>query len=411
MKKILIVGAGKSGLSVEKLLQGKAETFLWDDKMPEAEKPSVKDFDEVVMSPGIALTHPMALDAVKYGKKLSGELEVAYENCKGQFIAITGTNGKTTTTSLVGEIFKAAGLDTRVVGNIGLPVSDEALGASENTKMITEVSSFQLETVSDFHAHISAILNITPDHLNRHGSFENYARVKSIVTLNQTSNDYFIYNLEDPECVKIADELKQRESSPKLIGFSSKKNLPFEIKEIKIPGDHNIQNALAAAAICECAGIDKEIVIKTIASFGGVEHRMEFVRELDGVKYINDSKGTNPDSSIKAIEASGRGIILIAGGYEKNSDYTELIKSFNGKVEYILSLGVTGPRFAKRAAELGFAPSNIISCKDMKECVNKAREISRPGNTVLLSPASASWDMYKSFEERGNDFKELVNSL
>ena len=404
MKKVLIIGSGKSGQAAKKLLEGKAETFIWDDKMPKDQKPCVADFDEVLLSPGVPLTNPMAEEAKKLNKKLTGELETAYENCQGTFIAITGTNGKTTTTALTGEIFKAAGFDTRVVGNIGLPVSEEVMTATKDTKMVTEVSSFQLETVSDFHAHISAILNITPDHLDRHKTFENYASIKAKVTSNQNANDFFVYNLDDPNCVAIANSL----NGPKLVGFSSKTE---HIENIQIPGDHNMQNALAAAAIARCAGISEEIILKTIAEFKGVEHRMEFVRDLDGVHYINDSKGTNPDSTIKAIEATKTNIILIAGGYEKNSDFTELINKFDGKVIYILTLGVTGPRFADRAIELGFDKERIIPCASMAECVNKAHELAKVGDTVLLSPACASWDMYKSFEERGRVFKNLVNNL
>lgn len=404
MKKVLIIGSGKSGLAAEKLLKGKCETYIWDDNMSEEERPCVKDFDEVLLSPGVPLTNPIAQEAKQLNKKLTGELEVAFENTKASFVAITGTNGKTTTTALVGEIFKAAGFDTRVVGNIGLPVSEEVMSANEDTQLITEVSSFQLETVSDFHAHISALLNITPDHLDRHKTFENYASIKSRIANKQTENDFFVYNLDDPTCVSIAESL----NGPKLVGFSSKLE---HIDNIIIPGNHNMQNALAALAIARCAGISDDISLKVIASFKGVEHRIEFVRELDGVRYVNDSKGTNPDSTIKAIKATDSGILLIAGGYEKNLDFTELIQSFDGKVKKLLMLGEVGPRFADKAIELGFDKDNIIFCKDMAECVEVGHKLAVKGDTVLLSPASASWGMYKNFEERGNDFKNLVNKL
>lgn len=404
MKKVLIIGSGKSGLAAEKLLKDKCETFIWDDKMPAEEKPEVKDFDEVLLSPGVPLSHAIAEEAKQLNKKITGELEVAYENTKAEFIAITGTNGKTTTTALVGEIFKAAGFDTRVVGNIGLPVSEEVMSANSDTKLITEVSSFQLETVSDFHAHISALLNITPDHLDRHKTFENYASIKARIANNQTSEDYFVYNLEDAECVKIANSL----NGPKLVPFSSKKET---IKDIIIPGEHNMQNALAALAIARCAKVPDEISLKVIAEFKGVEHRIEFVRELDGVRYVNDSKGTNPDSTIKAIKATNAGIILIAGGFEKNLDFTELINSFDGKVKKLLLIGAVAQRFASKAIELGFCKDDIVFCKDMAECVALGRKFAKKGDTVLLSPASASWGMYKNFEERGNDFKNLVNKL
>lgn len=404
MKKILIIGSGKSGLAAEELLKGKAETFLWDDKMDPSLRPSVSDFDELLLSPGVPLTNPMVIEAKALGKEISGELELAYENCLGEFIAITGTNGKTTTTALTGEIFKAAGFDAPVVGNIGLPVSLEAVKATKDTKMITEVSSFQLETISKFHAHIAVLLNITPDHLNRHGSFENYAAIKARIANCQTEKDFFIYNEEDPNCVAIAKSL----NGPKLVPFSSEKET---IEKISIPGKHNIENALAARAIARCAGIDEKIIGDTIASFKGVEHRLEFVKEINGVRYINDSKGTNPDSTIKAIEATPKDIILIAGGYEKNSDFKELISKFDGKVKYILTLGVTGPRFGADAISLGFNKENVIPCSGMEDCVKKAFALAKAGDNVLLSPACASWDMYKSFEERGEHFKSLVNEL
>lgn len=404
MKKVLIIGSGKSGLAAEKLLKGKCETYIWDDNMPLDKRPCVEDFDEVLLSPGVPLTNPIAQEAKQLNKKITGELEVAFENTKASFVAITGTNGKTTTTALVGEIFKAAGFDTRVVGNIGLPVSEEVMSANDDTKLITEVSSFQLETISDFHAHISALLNITPDHLDRHKTFENYASIKARIANKQNENDFFVYNLEDPTCVRIAESLK----GPKLVGFSSKIN---HIDNIFIPGDHNMQNALAALAIARCMGISDDISLKVIAEFKGVEHRIEFVRELDGVRYVNDSKGTNPDSTIKAIEATAPGILLIAGGYEKNLDFTELIQSFNGKVKKLLMLGEVGPRFANKAIELGLNKDDIIFCKDMAECVELGHKLAVKGDTVLLSPASASWGMYKNFEERGKDFKNLVNKL
>lgn len=414
MKKILIIGSRRSGKAAAKLLEGKADIFIWDDNMPSDKRPCVADFDELLLSPGVPLEHPMALEAVRLNKRLSGELELAFENCRGEFIAITGTNGKTTTTALVGAIFKAAGFDTRIAGNIGRPVSEEALSATSDSKMITEVSSFQLETVSEFHAHIAAILNLSPDHLDRHKSFENYKAIKARISLNQDENDYLVYNVDDAETQSCIEEIvRKREpgKAPSLVPFSLSRALPFEISEIELPGKHNLENALAAAAICSCAGIDRAVILKTIAGFKGVEHRMEFVRELDGVRYVNDSKGTNPDSTIKAVASYEKGIILIAGGYEKKADFTELIKSFDNKLSYILTIGETAERFAARAAELGFDKNRIIACASMEECVARGRELSLPGDTVLLSPACASWDMYNNFEERGEHFKKLVMEL
>ena len=405
MKKVLILGAGKSGLAAEALLNDRCSTVLWDDKF-EGPKPQVSDFDELIMSPGIPLTHPMAAEAKKLGIRVNGELQLAYENCAGRFVGITGTNGKTTTTTLVGEIFKAAGFDTKVAGNIGLPVSSQIESAEKDTVMVTEISSFQLETISSFKPWISAILNITPDHLNRHGSFEEYARFKSLVCSNQDENSYFIYNAEDPVCVEIAKNCKA-----KCVAFSAKDNKPFAITDIRIPGKHNMENALAAAAICLCAGISEDVIRKTIAEFPGVEHRIEFVKEVNGVRYVNDSKGTNPDASVKAIEATYTPILLIAGGYDKHLDLTDFINSFNGKVKDLLLLGQTAELFRETALKCGFDAGHIHMCQNMRECVDTAYEIALPGDTVLLSPASASWGMYNNFEERGEDFKNCVKLL
>lgn len=406
MKKVLIIGSGRSGQAAARLLEGRAECFIWDDKISSQKRPRVADFDELLLSPGVPLDHAMALEARRLNKRITGELELAYENCRGEFIAITGTNGKTTTTALTAEIFKAAGFDARVVGNIGNPVSGEALSAGIDTKMITEVSSFQLETVSEFHPHIAAVLNITPDHLDRHKSFDTYAGLKMSIGSNQELGDYFIYNADDPEILARLGEPKAE-----AVPFSLSDELPFAIERISLPGRHNMENALAAAAICRCAGIDRQLILDCIAAFKGVEHRLEAVRELRGVRYVNDSKGTNPDSSIKAIEAYSGGIILIAGGYEKNADFSDLIKSFKGKVKYILTIGATGERFAKRAVELGFDSERIKACDTMEDCVARGSALAVSGDTVLLSPACASWDMYGSFEERGEHFKRLVNSL
>ena len=458
MEKVLVMGLGKSGMAAAKLLSGKAQVYAWDAKTeeqlgeekvkelkdegavlcagPDAQQKLMEDaaggkpFDRVVISPGITFRHPLTA----LGKELIGELELAYENCSGSFIAITGTNGKTTTTTLVGEMLKAAEIPSRVVGNIGEPVSAQVQDADPSTVMVTEVSSFQLETVKDFHAHISAVLNVTPDHLDRHGPVEEYARMKGRVCSNQTPEDYFIYNADDPG----AEELAKTISAPVPVPFSTRdEGMQFAMQpnaafvregyiwvrkngkerklcradELIIPGKHNLENALAAAAIAIFAGARHGAVSKTLRTFRGVEHRMELVRTLKGVRYVNDSKGTNPDSTIKAIEATDTPIILIAGGYEKKSDFTELINMFNGKVKYLVLLGVTAERFKQTALKCGFADENIIKCPSLEACVASAAQLAVPGDTVLLSPASASWDMFKSYEQRGEIFKEIVKGL
>ena len=458
MEKVLVMGLGRSGMAAAKLLSGKALVYAWDAKTeeqlgeekvkelkdegavlcvgPEAQEKLTeeaaggKPFDRVVISPGITFRHPLTA----LGKELIGELELAYENCSGSFIAITGTNGKTTTTTLVGEMLKAAEIPSRVVGNIGEPVSAQVQGADPSTVMVTEVSSFQLETVKDFHAHISAVLNVTPDHLDRHGTVEEYARMKGRVCNNQTAEDFFVYNADDPG----SEELAKTISAPVPVPFSTRdEGMQFAMQpnaafvreghiwvkkngkerklcrteELIIPGKHNLENALAAAAIAIFAGARAGAVSKTLRTFKGVEHRMELVRTLKGVRYVNDSKGTNPDSTIKAIEATDTPIILIAGGYEKKSDFTELINMFNGKVKYLVLLGVTAERFKQTALKCGFADEHIIKCPSLESCVASAAQLAVPGDTVLLSPASASWDMFKSYEQRGEIFKEIVKGL
>ena len=458
MDKILVMGLGKSGMAAARLLSGDAQVFAWDAKTeeqlgeekveelrsegavlclgPDAQEKLIeqaggtKPFDRVVISPGITFRHPLA----GLGKELIGELELAYENCSAQFVAITGTNGKTTTTTLVGEMLKAAEIPCRVVGNIGEPVSAQVEGADPSVVMVTEVSSFQLETVKDFHAHISAVLNVTPDHLDRHGTVEEYARMKGRIANRQTADDFFVYNADDPGAAELAKTI----TAPVPVPFSTlNEGMQFAMTpnaafvkegyiwvkkngrekklcrtgELIIPGKHNLENALAAAAIAIFAGARAGAVSKTLRTFKGVEHRMELVRTLKGVRYVNDSKGTNPDSTIKAIEATDTPIILIAGGYEKKSDFTELINMFGGKVKYLVLLGVTAERFKQTALKCGFPDDRIVKCPSLEACVASAAQLAVPGDTVLLSPASASWDMFKSYEQRGEIFKEIVKGL
>ena len=318
-----------------------------------------------------------------------------------------------------------------MVGTSALPASARAKDAGGATCMVTEVASFQLETIKEFKPKVSVSLNITPDHLNRHGTFEEYARVKGLVFANQDENDYFVYNADDPETVKIVPTCKKAvkvafsrkfrpdapcawaEDGKMYIDAADGKGAQFVIdtKDIYIPGAHNLENALAAAAICFFAGIDLGVIARLLKEFKGVEHRIEFVKEVKGVRYVNDSKGTNPDASIKAIEATNTPILLIAGGYEKNSDFTDFINGFDGKVKYLLLLGQTAHRFADTARKCGCPEDRMIFCDSMKDVSSHAYSLAEVGDTVLLSPASASWGMYNNFEERGEDFKALVRAL
>ena len=364
-----------------------------------------RNWDYVIPTSGMPLSHPAVARAAEGGAAVIGELELAYRLGRGHFLAITGTNGKTTTTTLLGEIFRAAGRRTAVCGNIGNPVLTEALKAEDDTWLITEVSSFQLETTRDFHPEIAVFLNLTPDHMDRHGTMEAYRDAKAKITMNQTESDYFVYNLDDPWVSPIAERTRAQS-----VPFSRTRIPAFiETGRIRIPGAHNLENALAAAAAAGCAGIDPETIMKTLAEFPGVEHRIETALELNGVRYVNDSKGTNPDAAIKAIEAIGDNILLIAGGYDKHADFTEFLKAGQGRVKTLLLLGATAEQIAGTAERLGYA--DIRRVAGMDEAVRLASELAVPGDTVLLSPACASWDLYENYEERGRHFKAAARAL
>lgn len=400
-----------------------AVTQFWGRK-PE----DMTQYDMLVLSPGVPPGLDFVCQARDAGAEIIGELELAYRLCAGKFVAITGTNGKTTTTTLVGEIYKAAGKDTCVGGNIGKAIAAEATEAGEDTWMITETSSFQLETIRNFRPEVSAILNLTPDHMDRHKTMENYGCAKAAIFMNQTPDQYCVLNFDDKACFELAEREGCR---AKVVPFSRMEELEFGafasdgnivirnergeniticgVDELKIPGSHNLENALAAAAICYFGGIDPEIIGDTMRKFAGVAHRIELCREVNGVRFVNDSKGTNTDAAIKAIEAMKENIILIAGGYDKGSVYDEFIDAFDGRVKSLILIGVTAPKIRAAAEAAGFTA--ITMAKDMEECIERAWEMAQPGDVVLLSPACASWDMYDNFEQRGDHFRECVQKL
>ncbi len=448
-KKILVVGLGRSGqAAVKATFEKGAIVSVQDSKGSEAIDKEFLDymnsreidqylgrvpedmaqFDMVVLSPGVPPTLGFIEAAKATGAQIIGELELAYRLCKGKFVAITGTNGKTTTTTLVGEIYKSAGLDTCVGGNIGRAIAFDALDATEETWMITETSSFQLETIDQFRPEVSAILNLTPDHMDRHKTMENYGKAKARVFENQTEEQYVVLNYDDPACF----ELAEREGcKATVVPFSRKEELDFgafvreekivirnankEIVEIcgtdelKIPGSHNLENALAAAAIAYFGGIDPKVIGEALRTFAGVAHRIELCCEKNGVRFVNDSKGTNTDAAIKAIEAMKENIILIAGGYDKGSTYDEFIDAFEGRVKHLVLLGATAPKIRAAAESAGY--NNITEGRDMEDCVKIAYDLATEGDVVLLSPACASWDMYDNFEQRGEDFREWAQRL
>ena len=446
-RRVLVVGLGKSGKAAAKALrEAEAEVSVQDSKTADkldtqfrqymqnegikAYLGSVPEdmtaYDMLVLSPGVSPALDYIQQAKAAGAEIIGELELAYRLGGGNFVAITGTNGKTTTTTLVGEIFKASGRNTAVVGNIGNPVVNEAVDSTEEDWLVTEVSSFQLETAVDFRPVVSAILNLTPDHLNRHGTMEAYGAAKAKVAANQSEDEFLVINLDDPAAYELTKYTKatvipfSRKEKPDkgayLDGTSiivkdlnGSEHFICETSDLRIIGDHNVENVLAAAAIAYFAGIDPEVIAGAVKEFPGVEHRIEFCGRVDDVDYYNDSKGTNVDAAVIAIKALKEGIILIAGGDGKGQEFDGLAEHFDGAVEALILLGRDAPIIEEAARKAGF--TNIYNCKDMPDCVRTAAGIARPGEKVLLSPACASWDMYANFEQRGRHFKQCINEM
>lgn len=445
-KTVLVVGTGISGVAAVKLLAAQsADIILMDGnasiepetiaaKFPEEihydlilgdlPEKALNRIDMAVLSPGVPTDLPFVVRMQESGIPVLGEIELAYICGKGRVIAITGTNGKTTTTALTGEIMKAYYESVFVVGNIGMPYTEYAAKMLENTVTVVEVSSFQLETIHSFCPQISAILNITPDHLNRHHTMECYAQAKLRIAMNQNHKQTCVLNYEDEWLRKMAKDI-----SADIVWFSSARELDRGVflrgnaiiyrdeketeicktDELLLLGTHNYENVMAAVAISLKAEVPLEIIRKVLKAFKAVEHRIEFVRELDGVKYYNDSKGTNPDAAIKAVRAMEAPTIIIGGGYDKESSYEEWIASFGDKVKGLVLLGQTKDKIAQAAEEAGF--TSVTKVEDLEEAVAEAAKQAKPGYAVLLSPACASWGMFKNYEERGNLFKKIVNDM
>ena len=445
-KKALVCGVATSGISAAKLLKSKgAFVTLQDLKQEEnfeidlnairalgidlylGKNPDdiVLNYDLMVLSPGLDLELSFIKKAIENGVELIGEFELGYRFCKAPVLAITGTNGKTTTTSLLGNIISSYYKGTEVVGNIGIAFSEKCENIPKNSMCVSEVSSFQLESSILFKPHIAAILNITPDHLDRHKTFENYANIKASIAKNQTADDYLILNYDDINCRRIAEKVNSR-----VIFFSSTHildeglyldkeyiHLKFDgvkcsiasVNELKILGKHNYENVLAAIIMAYLAKVPLENIRNEIISFTGVEHRIEYVTTINNIEFYNDSKGTNTDASEKSIEAMKRPIVLIGGGYDKNADFTNWVKKFNGKVKKFIILGQVKEKIAKTCDSLGY--NNYVCVDSFEEAVYTAYKLAQPGDCILLSPACASWDMFKSFEERGEIFKSLVFNI
>ena len=440
-KKVLVAGLGISGKGAVDLLIGLgADIFLYDSNkeagtsffeddskifLGEFKKEILANIDYMVLSPGISIYSECSKLATQSGVKVIGELELAYVASKGKIAAITGTNGKTTTTALVGEILESYFKDVYVVGNIGKSFASIAANTKEDSVIVVEVSSFQLETIDEFRPHVSAILNLTPDHLDRHGDMENYLETKLNIAKNQTSKQSCIVNYDDVLLRKAAERLNCNvmffSCSEKITDgmYLDGENIIYNndgedvvfcnVKDLKILGRHNYENVMAGLGVTLKMGVPLEVIRKAVLRFNAIEHRIEYVAEKSGVVYYNDSKGTNPDASKKAVEAMERPTVLIAGGYDKAADFDEWAQSFGSKIKCLVLIGATKHKIEESVRKTGF--KNIIIVNTFKEAFDEAVKNSISGDAVLLSPACASWGMFKNFEERGNIFKEYVNQL
>ena len=442
-KKALVCGMARSGIAAAKLLNRLgARVTLQDMKKREEISADVLALegegivlytganpdeiacaqDLIVLSPGIPCDLPFIAAAAEAGIEVISEVELAYRLTPCPITAITGTNGKTTTTTLTGEIMKTAYSGTAVVGNIGIPYSEEVERLTEKDWVVAEISSFQMEKAKEFHPHISAVLNITPDHLNRHKTMDVYIAMKERVFAKQTAADFCILNHGDETCRKMADK-----TAAKVFFFDSSETLAegiyldgdaievrwgtinetlIHVDELQILGVHNYENVMAAAAMGICAGIALDTIRTVLKGFAGVAHRIEYVATVDGVDYYNDSKGTNVDASIRAVLAMKKPIVLIGGGYDKGSSFDEWTKLFPGRVKHLVLIGVTAPKVRASAEKFGFTA--ISDCETFEEAVDLCREKAEDGDCVLLSPACASWGMFDNYEQRGDMFKEQV---
>ena len=383
--------------------------------------------DAMVISPVVPDNAPFVLKAKEMGVYVTGELEMAYQLSSGEMVAITGTNGKTTTVTLLGEIFRNAGRTTHVVGNIGYPYSAAGLDSQDGDLFVCEVSSFQMETAETFHPKAAALLNITEDHLNRHGTMEVYTAMKMRQFQNMTAEDVAVFNADDPALAPLIGQVKaqvmlfsrKREVAQGafvrdgeiVVRFHGAEEMICPVKDVFIPGPHNLENALAACCIAVAMGVKPDVIAHTLRTFQGVEHRIEFVRELDGVRYINDSKGTNVDSTIKAIQTMTRPTAIILGGYDKHCDFTPMVQEMLASpyIKEAVLIGATADQIERTCRENGY--THLHRAGTLKDAIDQCRALSSDGWNVLLSPACASFDMFSDYESRGRIFKELVRKL
>jgi UDP-N-acetylmuramoylalanine--D-glutamate ligase len=446
-KEVLVYGAGISGCGAAEELQSQGrKVILYDDKERElAPSFAQKEFlakggkitfgnieqllpniDLMVISPGVPIDSKYVLEAQAKGIEVISEIELAYRNYPGKMAAITGTNGKTTTTSIVGEMFKTLPVKTAVGGNIGLALSKEIKGLTKDSWIAAEISSFQLEGVKEFKPQVAAVLNLTPDHIERHHTMEVYGQVKQHIFAKQTAENYTVLNYDDPEVrtwaklthgtvcffsrVKKLEQGIYMEDGNFIISWNGKKEVVCNKDELLIFGGHNEENVLAAIACGYFAGVTVANMRKVLMSFKSLEHRIEFVTEIDGVPYYNDSKATNPDSTIKALAAFPKGhIILLAGGHDKMTELEPMMKLIKETTDILILLGEAKERFHKAALAAGI--KNIVLVDSFKEAVDKAHELAHKPQVVLLSPACSSYDMFHNYPERGRTFKKMVMDL
>jgi UDP-N-acetylmuramoylalanine--D-glutamate ligase len=447
--KALVIGMARSGIAAAKLLRLRGAGVIINDTKPREkfgdalnaiDVPGVEfrmgedpvalldeGVDALIISPGVPVGVPVVKAAREKGIEVMGELEYAYRESTGFLAAITGTNGKTTTTTLLSEIFKNSGKRVHTVGNIGDPYSGAAPEMKDTDVTVCEVSSFQLETVEQFHPQVCAVLNISEDHLNRHGDMQTYIDMKRRIYANCAGSDAVILNYDDPVTRKMAEDVKCR-----VVWFSTEASVPFgafvrdgimvygsansftpicPADELQIPGRHNLANALAATAMAMAAGVSAAVIKNTLVSFQSVEHRIEFTREVSGVKFYNDSKGTNVDSTIQAVRAMDRPTVLIAGGYDKHTDFTPMVDEIKkSRIENIVLIGATAAQIAETLDKCGFTAYEHCGF-DFKAAIDRAYELAQSGGNVLLSPACASFDMFDDYEARGREFKRIVKDL
>jgi UDP-N-acetylmuramoylalanine--D-glutamate ligase len=433
---ILVVGMARSGLAAARLLKSRGEdVFVSDAGSPtttadldslgipwESGKHTTERFlaaDEIVISPGVPSDIAPLAAARGKGVPIVSELEVAWRYLKGDVVAITGSNGKTTTTTLVGEILKAAGRVVQVGGNIGTAMCGLVDTSTAHTVNVIEVSSFQLDGIRGFRPHTAALLNITPDHLDRYDGFAAYRASKFRIFENQIESDSAVLNRDDSQVWPPEQPIRARQSFFSRSAFAGSgafradENLYLNgqavmgVSEVHLRGEHNIENVLASMAITAGYGVPTATLAKAIGDFRGVEHRIEYVASLGGIEFFNDSKATNVDSAIKAVESFDSGLILILGGKDKGAPYDPLVDAMRGKVKHVLLIGEASEKISK-AIGSRFACSRV---ETMADAVNRAREVGTVGDVVLLSPACASFDMFENYEHRGREFKKAVQEL